>query len=758
MGRRGYSPSPPRGGYERRRRSPSPRSRYSGAGSHGRPVERDLPTSLLVRNLRLDCSITYQSDISLALNSEYREPRGFGFVQYVEPADAAEAKYQMDGQVLHGREMTVVFAEDNRKKPSDMKIRERRSGSRYNERSSRRSPPRRYTPPPPRRPRSPPPRRSRSPSHSRYYSPPPPKRRHHSRSRSPISPRGGKRYSKERSPISPRGGKRSYLPSPARKRSPPHNGASRSPSPVRDRILRSQSDFTISILQKRNDPRCIVWLGQKWCSWIRGSLMSSMASILVNGSPTSEFQFYRGLKEGDPLAPYLFILVMESLHLSFSRVIEAGIFTGIKIDSVTTLSHLFYADDAIFIGEWSQENLNGIMNMLCCFSLMSGLSINLKKSQLLGVGVPNSSVQDATISIGCSVLSTPFKFLGVLVGGNMSLIKSWDDTVNKLKMRLSNWKLKTLSIGGRLTLLKSEFFNGIREVGRKITWVKWTKVLASKTYGGLGVSSFDALNRGLLVKWLWRFLSRENSLWARVIQAIHGSDRQELSASHNSAWSSIIRELNVLKSQGIDFISHCKIKVGNGRSTSFWNDLWLGDSCLRYMFPRVYALDNVKECTVADKLHAPFASSLRRDVRGDSCLRYMFLRVYALDNDKECTVADKLHAPFSSFLHRDVRDRRFWDLNGEGNFRVKDARILIDDVFLLKSDVPTRWVKSIPIKVNIFAWKVLLDRLPTRVNLVHRGVLVSPITCPVCSVALEDVAHVLFRCDMAVDISWRVCK
>nr|GEY12589.1 serine/arginine-rich SC35-like splicing factor SCL33 [Tanacetum cinerariifolium] len=55
MGRRGYSPSPPRGGYERRRRIPSPRSRYSGAGSRGRPVERDLPTSLLVRNLRLDC-------------------------------------------------------------------------------------------------------------------------------------------------------------------------------------------------------------------------------------------------------------------------------------------------------------------------------------------------------------------------------------------------------------------------------------------------------------------------------------------------------------------------------------------------------------------------------------------------------------------------------------------------------------------------------------------------------------------------------
>nr|GFB95172.1 RNA-directed DNA polymerase, eukaryota, reverse transcriptase zinc-binding domain protein [Tanacetum cinerariifolium] len=92
--------------------------------------------------------------------------------------------------------------------------------------------------------------------------------------------------------------------------------------------------------------------GSKWRSWIRGSLCSGKAFILVNGSPTAEFQFHRDLKQGDPLAPFLFILFMESLHLSFSRAVKAGIFTGIKIDSSLTLSHLFYADDAVFIGEW----------------------------------------------------------------------------------------------------------------------------------------------------------------------------------------------------------------------------------------------------------------------------------------------------------------------------------------------------------------------------------------------------------------------
>ncbi|GJZ92833.1 RNA-directed DNA polymerase, eukaryota [Tanacetum coccineum] len=108
-----------------------------------------------------------------------------------------------------------------------------------------------------------------------------------------------------------------------------------------------------------------------------------MASVLVNGSPTVEFQFFRGLKQGDPLAPYLFILVMESLHLSFSRTVDVGIFKGIQIGKDFTLSNLFYVDDAVFIGEWSDENLSRILHVLHCFSLASALKINVKKVTFL---------------------------------------------------------------------------------------------------------------------------------------------------------------------------------------------------------------------------------------------------------------------------------------------------------------------------------------------------------------------------------------
>nr|GFD30671.1 RNA-directed DNA polymerase, eukaryota [Tanacetum cinerariifolium] len=153
------------------------------------------------------------------------------------------------------------------------------------------------------------------------------------------------------------------------------------------------------------------------------------------------------------------------------------------------------------------------------------MSINIQKSHLLGVGILDNCVAEAAKSIGCSIMKAPFKYLGILVGDNMSSIKAWDETISKMKKRLSRWKLNTLSAGGRLTLFKSVlgstliynmlifkvpkyvlnlmeslrriFFNGIQDGDRKITWVKWSKVLAFKKYEGSGVSSFYALNRAL---------------------------------------------------------------------------------------------------------------------------------------------------------------------------------------------------------------------------------------------------------------------
>ncbi|GJX19382.1 RNA-directed DNA polymerase, eukaryota [Tanacetum coccineum] len=154
-------------------------------------------------------------------------------------------------------------------------------------------------------------------------------------------------------------------------------------------------DFVDDVLNKFG-------FGERWRTWIQSCLRSSRGSILVNGSPTEEFQFFRGLKQGDPLSPFLFILIMESLHISFQRVVDAGLFTGIKINSMVNLSHLFYADDAIFLGQWSELNIDSLVRVLDCFFRASGLRINMCKSKIMGVNVEDGMVKiRGLLTLGC---------------------------------------------------------------------------------------------------------------------------------------------------------------------------------------------------------------------------------------------------------------------------------------------------------------------------------------------------------------------
>ncbi|GKA62641.1 RNA-directed DNA polymerase, eukaryota [Tanacetum coccineum] len=502
--------------------------------------------------------------------------------------------------------------------------------------------------------------------------------------------------------------------------------------------------------------------GLNWCKWIRGIFSSVMASILINGSPSSEFPFFCGLKQGDPLAPYLFILIMESLHISFSRAVSDGFFKGIDIQGSTSISHLFYADDAVFIGEWSEANLVNMVRILKCFYLASGLKINLIKSQLLGVGVPRYIVHQGASLVGCAVLQTPFKYLGISVGNQMSRKSAWENTIQKLHSWLSKWKVKTLSVGGRLTLLKSvlgssplynmliykvpkgvlhdmesirsKFFNGADLSERKITWVAWDRVLASKKNGGLGVSSFHALNRALLLKWVWRFISQDGSIWSRVIRAIYGTSIDLHSKKYTSNWCSILREVHVLSSKGFDFVSRCKKRVGNGCNTRFWLDIWVLDCPLSIRFPRIFALEIDKEVSVSVKMGAnSIVDSFRRPIR-DGVERQQW---------------GDLSSILDTISLSSANDRWSCDVNGDGMFRVKDIRSSLDDIFLPSSALATRWVKYIPIKINIFIWRARLDRLPTRSNLANRGVVLDSLLCPICGSVPEDASHFLFQCGLS---------
>ncbi|GJW27782.1 hypothetical protein Tco_0044657 [Tanacetum coccineum] len=163
-------------------------------------------------------------------------------------------------------------------------------------------------------------------------------------------------------------------------------------------VCMERSDDVKGDIEQNCCEHVLIVVKRRWRNWVSGSLQSAMASILVNGSPTEEF------------------------------------------------------NDAIFVESWSKKNMDDVVNLLHVFHLASRMSINLQKSKLLGFGVHSHDIQQMTMCIGVNL---PFGYLGLLMGENMTRVKAWKCVVDKVTSKLSNWKTKTLSNDGRLTLLKS---------------------------------------------------------------------------------------------------------------------------------------------------------------------------------------------------------------------------------------------------------------------------------------------------------------
>ena len=135
--------------------------------------------------------------------------------------------------------------------------------------------------------------------------------------------------------------------------------------------------------------------------------------------------------------------------------------------------------------------------------------------------------------------------------------------------------------------------------------MKWNNVLTDKKHRGLGVSNLYALNRGLMIKWVWKIFNQKDSLWAKVITAIHGANGKVNSgweAPGRSCWFSIMNEVRALQIKGVYIFDFLKHKMGNGESTKFWSDTWYEGGILKDLFPRLFALENRKEVTVSSKL------------------------------------------------------------------------------------------------------------------------------------------------------------
>ena len=301
-------------------------------------------------------------------------------------------------------------------------------------------------------------------------------------------------------------------------------------------------NFVFEVLRQMN-------FDSKWIDWISSIFNSSSISVLVNGSPSSEFSPTRGLRQGDPLSPLLFNLVGEVLSAMLNRASELKIINGISLPNCKELiTHLQFADDVVLFISQDIDSIMGIKRVLQCFQVISGLKINFSKSSLYGYGGSEQNLVEWAALLGCEVGKGELKYLGATLGASPTRLKYWDPLLAKVQARVQSYDSSTLSIAGRTVLLKavidsipvywfslfkipSAIINKIEKVRRRFLWggkagigakrtfhsLSWNKVCSPKRCGGLGLVPIRHRNEVLLAKWVWRAYNERDRYWNKLL-------------------------------------------------------------------------------------------------------------------------------------------------------------------------------------------------------------------------------------------------
>lgn len=195
--------------------------------------------------------------------------------------------------------------------------------------------------------------------------------------------------------------------------------------------------------------------GRKWRTWIQGCISNIPISVLINGSPHQQFTTGKGLRQGDPISPFLFLIVSEALHLMFQSSMNLGRLGSFQLGSNgLKIGHLQFADDTLVFLDESREQVDCLRYLLVLFELVSGLRINFAETSMYGVAGDTNLDSLASI-LGCRHDYLPANYLGLPLGDNALGSIKWDALLEKVKGRLPSWIRSVLNKSGKLTLVKS---------------------------------------------------------------------------------------------------------------------------------------------------------------------------------------------------------------------------------------------------------------------------------------------------------------
>ncbi|KAL0848127.1 hypothetical protein Bca101_021374 [Brassica carinata] len=341
---------------------------------------------------------------------------------------------------------------------------------------------------------------------------------------------------------------------------------------------------------------------EQWCELIMACVTSAQYQVLINGTPYGEIKPSRGLRQGDPISPYLFVICTEMLVQMLSKAEEKKYITGLKVArGAPPISHLLYADDSLFYCQGSEKELDHLNHILSSYSLASGQRINYQKSSIyFGKNVSHERRVQIKEKLGIDQEGGEGVYLGLpeAFGGSKVSILSY--LKERMSERVQGWQTRFLSPAGKEVMLKavalalptytmscfllpktvckkiisimSGFWWRNKKETRGIYWKSWEQLSKPKDCGGLGFKDIEAFNLALLGKQLWRILSHKDSLLSRVFKSRYFAKADPLSAGLGSrpsyAWRSIYAAQKLIQ-QG------ARVLIGNGENTKVFQDSWI---------------------------------------------------------------------------------------------------------------------------------------------------------------------------------------
>ncbi|GLT58567.1 hypothetical protein SLA2020_314490 [Shorea laevis] len=495
----------------------------------------------------------------------------------------------------------------------------------------------------------------------------------------------------------------------------------------------------------------------KFISLVMSCVSSTTISILVNGNRTDALLPSRGIRQGDPISPYLFILCMEYLSIKLTNDMAAGKWKGSKAGKRgPTLSHIFFADDLIFVGKATLTNAQYLKDTLDFFCARSGQMVNNAKSKILFSSNVDQNIRDnICYTLGYQQTNELGKYLGIPISAKRCSKANCQFILDKIRSKLSGWKTKFFSIAGRATLVSSvlasipnyfmqvmwlpssihkeidrisrNFLWGSVDSQRKIHLVDWNTICKPKAHGGLGFRSTRDANIVAMSKLNWRIHTEKENIWREVL--VKKYNINDIHYTPPSSASPVLK--NISKGTPL-FISGIKWVPRNGSLVRFWSDHWVGKAALdSILFGPL--IRNASNILLADVFQE---GALDFDTIGYHIPQELAVQILAVPMSSSHSVADVIS----------------WKEESNGIFSSSSAyKILtINDC---QANDDWKWVWKTPTlpKIQMFLWLLVHGRVKTLEYLHHLGIIDDP-TCIICKREVESIDHIFRSCPHAVAI------